>query len=144
MLYVIDCPTDSIIASFSGFRFEYYCVSRRYPSLLLEKNRVYIGEGKIMVIRDEPSGIAEKRRETEETLLLPTILRGRSKLKLPWKGEIRICLYDASGREYRQIRKEFLKEGILSLGQLSPGVYWLAIEQGGRRLVKKIVIIGQK
>ena len=144
MLYVIDCLTDSIIASFSGFRFEYYCVSRRYPSLLLEKNRVYIGEGKIMVIRDEPSGIAEKRRETEETLLLPTILRGRSKLKLPWKGEIRICLYDASGREYRQIRKEFLKEGILSLGQLSPGVYWLAIEQGGRRLVKKIVIIGQK
>ncbi len=84
---------------------------------------------------------------------IPVVVGRKSieiKYSLPYKSQVRLCVYDVNGRLIKEIFKEERKKGIYSLiwdrrdengKYVSAGIYFVYLEAGDKRDIRKVVIL---
>ncbi|MEO0023538.1 MAG: FlgD immunoglobulin-like domain containing protein [candidate division WOR-3 bacterium] len=148
----VDCVTDSVV---SFLRLRGLGEDWRVMKLDPVDNRIYlVGDSRIFVLRDEGPGVTFPPPEARSRIRFdsPTVIRDRLlvSLQAPAASEAQLSIFDAGGRLLRQLQTTTGREGRVRLQwdgsdvkghQTAAGVYFVVLESGSDRYMKKVVRI---
>jgi hypothetical protein len=148
---VLDCGADTLlgpgIETGRGTRF------LAYDSV---HNRVFVscGDSSIYVLSDDTTGVAERRLQSPALWDVaispnPAIDRAAIRWQVPVEADVSLCVYNTAGRLVR-----VLADGRTSPGtytsvwngadakgrRLANGVYFCTLDNGTKRISKKVVL----